>query len=74
MHSDTKGILPVSYERSNEVPGIHQVQWSSSDDMLQIKHEAYGRKGFARGALMGALWIVQHKGWHDVSEMYNFAT
>ncbi len=72
MPSDLDGILPVTYERSDEVPGIHQIQWHSADDLLQIKHEAYGRKGFARGALMGAMWIVQHKGWHDVSEMYAF--
>jgi 4-hydroxy-tetrahydrodipicolinate reductase len=72
-YSDLEGLLPVTYDRSDDVPGIHQIQWSSEDDMLQIKHEAYGRKGFARGALMGALWIAQRKGWHDVSEMYAFA-
>lgn len=54
-----QGALVISHERRGEVPGIHEVIWTSPEDTIMLKHEAKGRKGFAAGAVIGAEWIVK---------------
>lgn len=54
--------LPVLSERTGEVPGLHIVRYESSADILELRHEAKDRSGFARGALMAAEWLLGKKG------------
>lgn len=64
--------LPVYHVREGEVPGIHTIKWDSPDDFIEITHSAKSRHGFALGAVMGAEWLVGKKGFHTVTEMFNF--
>lgn len=48
--------------RLGEIPGFHEVVFDSKDDQLSIKHNAKGREGFAKGALMAAKYIYDKKG------------
>ncbi len=50
-------LIPIGSERSGEVPGTHHVQWSSAEDKITITHEAFGRQGFATGAVVAAEWL-----------------
>ncbi|MBK9701408.1 MAG: 4-hydroxy-tetrahydrodipicolinate reductase [Flavobacteriales bacterium] len=50
--------VPIHSERTGEVPGKHSVQWSSADDRIVITHEAFGRSGFATGAVHAAEWLA----------------
>lgn len=52
------GPVPIHSERTGEVPGKHSVQWTSADDRIIITHEAFGRGGFARGAVHAAEWLA----------------
>ncbi|MGB3850290.1 MAG: 4-hydroxy-tetrahydrodipicolinate reductase [Tunicatimonas sp.] len=54
--------LVVHSVREGDVPGTHIVRYRSEVDGLEIKHEAYGRQGFAQGALRVAEWLPNHKG------------
>ena len=54
--------------RENEVVGTHIVSFSSSIDQIEIKHEAYSRKGFATGAVLAAEWIINRKGFFEMSD------
>jgi 4-hydroxy-tetrahydrodipicolinate reductase len=49
--------VPIGSERIGEVPGTHHVQWSSTEDRITITHEAFGRQGFATGAVVAAEWL-----------------
>ena len=40
------------------MPGKHSVQWTSTDDRIIITHEAFGRGGFATGAVHAAEWLA----------------
>lgn len=51
------GPLPIHSERSGEVPGTHSITWKSAEDRITITHEAYGRQGFAVGAVVAAEWL-----------------
>jgi 4-hydroxy-tetrahydrodipicolinate reductase len=54
--------LPISAHREGEVPGIHDIQYSSTSDKISLRHEAFSRKGFALGAIIAAEWIIGKKG------------
>lgn len=66
------GALPVHAIREGEVPGTHVVQYESAIDRLELKHEAFNRKGFALGAVLAAEWILPKKGIYGMRDMLNF--
>jgi 4-hydroxy-tetrahydrodipicolinate reductase len=51
------GIIPITALREGEVPGTHDIRWSSAVDSISIRHEAHSREGFAAGAVMAARWL-----------------
>lgn len=53
------GRLPIECVRQGEVPGTHTVKWTSAEDEITIEHRAYGREGFAVGAVMAAEWLLE---------------
>lgn len=54
--------VPISSERTGEVPGKHSVTWASAEDRITITHDAFGRQGFAKGAVVAAEWLVGRRG------------
>lgn len=59
LEMNAPGTLPVVIHsaRMGEVPGTHSVTWKSPEDQLTITHEAFGRQGFALGAVVAAEWL-----------------
>ena len=55
-------MLYIASERVDEVPGTHQVVYSSAIDDIEIIHTAHSRKGFALGAVLAAEYILHRKG------------
>jgi 4-hydroxy-tetrahydrodipicolinate reductase len=64
-----KGLLPVVSERVGEVPGTHIVKYESPADLIEIKHEAKNRSGFANGAITAAAWLIGRKGAFTMTDM-----
>jgi len=62
-------VLQLSVARVGEVPGIHEVGIESADDSILLRHEARGRKGFARGAIVGAEWLQGRVGIYTMEEI-----
>lgn len=56
------GVLPVHAYREGEVPGTHVVRAIGPSDRIELRHEAFDRGGFARGALEVASWIRDRRG------------
>jgi len=63
------GVLPVHSLREGEVPGTHRVLWSSNEDRIVLEHEAFGRQGFASGALHAAEWLRSRRGVFTMDDM-----
>jgi 4-hydroxy-tetrahydrodipicolinate reductase len=66
------GSLPINALREGDVPGTHVVQYNSSIDRIELKHEAQNRSGFALGAVLAAEWIFGKKGIFGMQDMLNF--
>ena len=54
--------VPITSDRIGEVPGTHAISWESAEDKITITHEAYGRQGFATGAVVAAEWLKGRTG------------
>lgn len=65
----TQGAVPVTSERTGEVPGKHSVVWSGPDDRIIITHDAFSRKGFATGAVVAAEWLAGRKGLFTMADV-----
>ena len=69
----TKDQLLIESFRIDSVPGTHTVIYDSEVDMIEFKHTAHNRNGFALGAVMAAEWIHGKKGFHKVQDMFDFS-
>ncbi len=54
--------LPVTSHREGNVTGKHNVAYTSDIDRIEIRHEAFNRRGFATGAVLAAEWLQGKKG------------
>ena len=64
------GVAPqIEAIREGEVPGIHTVTYLSDCDKLTLKHEAFSREGFAKGAVVAALRTEGLQGVHEFSDL-----
>lgn len=64
--------LPIEAKRIGEIPGIHSIKWHSPVDELTLSHEAFGRQGFALGAVLAAEYAVTHHGVLSMRMMLGF--
>ena len=61
--------LSILSKRIADIPGTHQVTYSSEVDQIEIKHIANSRKGFATGAVMAAEWLMGKKGYFGMKDL-----
>ncbi|MEO5585579.1 MAG: 4-hydroxy-tetrahydrodipicolinate reductase [Flavobacteriales bacterium] len=61
--------VPIYSERIGEVPGTHTVTWAGAEDKISITHEAFGRQGFATGAVVAAEWLRGRTGLFTMNDV-----
>lgn len=60
--SNDNTLLPIISHRIEDVPGTHNVKYSSPIDDIEIIHTAHNRDGFALGAVLAAEYIAGKQG------------
>jgi 4-hydroxy-tetrahydrodipicolinate reductase len=73
IDGNIKDKLNISSIREGEVPGIHTVKYTSSIDEISLKHQSFGRKGFALGAVVAAEWLADKKGIYSMNDVLNIS-
>lgn len=61
--------IPVTAKRLEDVKGTHKIEYKSDIDAIEIKHTAFSREGFAKGALLAAEFIYNKKGIFTMREV-----
>jgi len=61
--------LNIFSHRIDNIPGTHEVKYTSPIDDIEIKHTAHNRKGFALGAVVAAEWIAGKKGVYTMKDV-----
>jgi 4-hydroxy-tetrahydrodipicolinate reductase len=62
-------ISEITSIREEDVFGIHSVFYESNEDIIEIKHEAKSREGFAKGAVFAAEWLIGKTGIYTMQDL-----
>ena len=63
--------LHVTSTRVGRIPGTHQVGFDSESDSITLVHQAHGREGFAKGAVLAAEWVAGRSGIFTMDDFMN---
>ncbi|WP_046744218.1 4-hydroxy-tetrahydrodipicolinate reductase [Kordia zhangzhouensis] len=69
--TEKENEIPIIAKRIPEVPGTHEITYSSTIDTISIKHEAHNRQGFALGAVVAAEWLQGKNGVYTMKDVLN---
>lgn len=61
--------IEITSRREGDASGIHVIEARSQNDVIELRHEAFSRRGFAEGAVRAAEWIAGKTGVWDFSEI-----
>lgn len=64
-----ESTLYVTSTRAGEIPGTHTAAFEGPHDGVSLTHQAYGREGFAWGAVRAAEWVAGQKGVFTFTEV-----
>lgn len=67
--TNNENELPIIAKRFENVHGTHFVKYENDIDVIEIKHEAKNRKGFALGAVIAAEWLINKKGVYSMKDV-----
>jgi len=63
--------VEIVSKREGDVAGVHVIEASSADELIELRHESFSRRAFAEGAVRAAEWIAGKAGVWDFSEIAN---
>ncbi|CAG7590022.1 MAG: 4-hydroxy-tetrahydrodipicolinate reductase [Candidatus Midichloria sp.] len=66
-----ENFIGVHVERSGNLPGEHEVVFTSNSELISVKHIAFERKLFALGAIRIIKWFDQHQPKPSIYSMKN---
>jgi len=61
--------IHFSSVRGGSNPGLHTVQFDSPFDTIEISHQNRNRQGLALGAVLGAEFIKDRKGFYEIEDL-----
>jgi 4-hydroxy-tetrahydrodipicolinate reductase len=67
-HPETN--VEITSYRVGDAKGEHVVTATSETDTLELKHDAFTRRGFALGAVRGAEWLANQSGAWEFREIF----
>jgi 4-hydroxy-tetrahydrodipicolinate reductase len=63
--------VPIESHRVGDAKGEHLVRATSDCDVLELRHDAHSRRGFALGAVRGAEWLAGKSGAWEFREIFD---
>jgi 4-hydroxy-tetrahydrodipicolinate reductase len=63
--------VPIESHRVGDAKGEHIVRAVSDHDVLELRHDAHSRRGFALGAVRGAEWLADKSGAWEFREIFD---
>ena len=63
--------VEVTSHRVGDAKGEHVVTANGPDDVLELRHDAHSRRGFALGAVRAAEWLAGKQGAWDFRDVFD---
>jgi 4-hydroxy-tetrahydrodipicolinate reductase len=70
--SNLQKEINIIAHRIDKIPGEHTIKYESNVDILELKHAAKSRQGFAHGAVLAAEFIHNKKGIFSMKDLLKF--
>jgi 4-hydroxy-tetrahydrodipicolinate reductase len=64
-------VVEITSHRIGDAKGEHIVTATGPEDILELKHDAHSRRGFALGAVRAAEWLYGNQGAWDFREIFD---
>jgi 4-hydroxy-tetrahydrodipicolinate reductase len=61
--------IEIVSRREGDAAGVHVIEARTENDLIELKHEAFSRRGFAEGAVRAAEWIAGKTGVWEFSSI-----
>jgi 4-hydroxy-tetrahydrodipicolinate reductase len=74
LSADPSIEVNIASFREGDHAGLHVVEARSDNDLLEIRHEAFSRRGFAEGAVRAAEWLAGRTGCYEFSTVFPLVT
>jgi len=71
LQSRPDAVVEVTSHRIADAKGEHRVTAKSDVDVLEVRHDANSRRGFALGAVRGAEWVAGKQGCWEFREIFD---
>jgi 4-hydroxy-tetrahydrodipicolinate reductase len=62
--------VEITSQRVGDAKGEHTVTATGPDDVIELRHDAHSRRGFALGAVRAAEWLAGKSGSWDFREIF----
>jgi 4-hydroxy-tetrahydrodipicolinate reductase len=63
--------VEITSHRVGDAKGEHTVTATGPDDIIELRHDAHSRRGFALGAVRAAEWLAGKSGSWDFREIFD---
>jgi 4-hydroxy-tetrahydrodipicolinate reductase len=62
--------VEITSVREGDHAGMHVVEARSENDLIEVRHESFSRRGFAEGAIQAAEWLAGRTGCYEFSKIF----
>lgn len=63
--------VEITSKREGDHSGLHVLAARGSSDLIELRHEAFNRRGFAEGAVLAAEWLHDKNGAWEFREIFD---
>lgn len=70
LDSNPEAEVEITSKREGDASGLHVVTATSASERIELRHEAFDRRGFAEGAVRAAEWLYDKKGVWEFREIF----
>ncbi len=69
LEAQPEARVEITSHRLGDASGVHTVTARSASDVIEMRHEAFDRRGFAEGAVLAAEWLYGKSGAWEFREI-----
>jgi 4-hydroxy-tetrahydrodipicolinate reductase len=63
--------VEITSKREGENTGLHVVTARGENDLIELRHQSFNRRGFAEGAVRAAEWLADKSGAWEFREIFD---
>jgi 4-hydroxy-tetrahydrodipicolinate reductase len=70
LEAQPEAAVEITSKREGDASGIHVVTARGDNDLIELRHESFDRRGFAEGAVRAAEWLNGKNGAWEFREIF----